>query len=401
MAIKLLKETRALAVPGFSSSGIISGIKKVKKKDLALILSDREASVAGVFTTNMAKAAPVILDIERVKCGKSRGVIINSGSANVSVGRRGMKDAKKMTTMTEQALSLKEGEILVCSTGVIGQPLPMDKIEAGITPLTEKLKDGVWKDASEAIMTTDSSPKTKAVRAKVGGEVITIQGIAKGAGMICPDMATMLAFVMTDAKITPALLKKALKTSVDWSFNRITVDGDTSTNDTVLAFANGASGKAIKANTQAYSDFLELLGIVTLDLAHKIVKDGEGGTKFVEIIVKGARTKAEAERGVRTVGNSLLVKTALYGEDPNWGRIIAAIGRAGIVVNGERLDIFFDNICVVRRGVDAGNEKKAARVLKKKEFKVTINLNAGKGEYNLWTSDIGHEYIKINSEYTS
>ncbi len=406
--------TKIKVVPGFRASGISSGIKKKKEKDLALIVSDTTANVAGVFTTNKVKAAPVLIDIERVKLGLSRGVIINSGCANVSVGRYGMIDARKVLTSLDKKFKNKEftskegsekENFLICSTGVIGQRMPAKKVTDSLSKLVATLSSSGFKDASEAIMTTDAYPKMCGFKVNIGDKPVSILGLAKGAGMICPDMATMLCFFMTDAKISTSLLRRALKDAVGASFNRITVDGDTSTNDTVLAFANGTSGGApIKSGSSDYKKFSDMLKDISLELAHKIVKDGEGATKFIEVNVKGAKSQSDAQRCARTVANSPLVKTAFFGEDPNWGRIMAAIGRSGAVIKPEKINIHFNNVAVARGGVEVGNEREAASEMKKKEITLTIDLGLNKltkNSYKMWTTDLGHEYIKINADYRS
>jgi len=395
-------ETAELVVPGFRASGISCGIKDKGKKDLALILSDVEAEAAGVFTTNRVKAAPVLLDMERIAGGKARGVVVNSGNANACTGRKGSRDSLRTATLVEKALGIKKGDILVCSTGVIGVPLPVKKIEANIPGLVKKLAPEGLKEAASAILTTDAFPKTFCAKKTIGGRPVTIAGIAKGAGMIAPDMATMLAFFFTDACIKSGVLVKALREAVDATFNTIMVDNDTSTNDTVLAFANARSGCAeIKTRGSGYAAFTGLLKDAALNLAHMIVRDGEGATKFVEIDIRGARSVKEAQIAARTIAGSMLVKTAFFGGDPNWGRVIAAIGRAGITMDQNKVDIFFGPVPVVKRGLDAGNERRAARVLKKAEFTVRVDLNRGKGSARLWTSDLSYDYVRINSSYRS
>ena len=389
-----------LKVPGFRAAGIPCGIKRNGKRDLALILSDVEANVAGVFTKNTVKAAPVLIDIERVKRGKARGVVINSGNANACTGERGYKDALGMAACVEEAVGAEKGSILVCSTGVIGVPLPVEKVMKSAPGLIEALNYDGLANACEAIMTTDAFPKKAFARAKIGGKTVTLAGIAKGAGMICPNMATMLAFFVTDADMKGGALKLALKEAVDGSFNSIIVDNDTSTNDTVLVFANGMSRcREIKAATQDFKAFLRLLSGVALKLAKMVVRDGEGATRLMEIYVSGAPSVADAKRGARTIAESFLVKTAFFGADPNWGRVMAALGRSGIKFKEERVDISFNGVKVVSRGLDTGREKEAADAISTDEVRVTVNLRAGKQNTKVWTSDLGYEYVKINSAY--
>ncbi len=368
--------------------------------DLALILSDLPAQTAGVFTTNSVKAAPVLLDIKRIKKGVSRGVIVNSGNANACTGARGYRVSERMATLVEKAIGSPKGSILVSSTGVIGVELPVDKVEKGVPALVEELSYGGFHNASAAIMTTDAFPKSSSLRAKINGKTVTVAGIAKGAGMICPNMATMLAFIATDADIKNPALSRALKSAADLSFNSIVVDNDTSTNDTVLVFANGLSGCGeIKTGTEAFNIFSKLLNEVCLKLAHMIVKDGEGATRFIEINITGAASVPDARKAARAVAESFLVKTAFFGGDPNWGRIMAAMGKSGIRMKERKVDISFNGVPVVRRGVDAGNETRAAAAIKVKEVAVQVKLNMGRSSTRLWTTDLSYDYVKINSSY--
>ncbi|MBE7415699.1 MAG: bifunctional glutamate N-acetyltransferase/amino-acid acetyltransferase ArgJ [Deltaproteobacteria bacterium] len=389
-----------MRVPGFRAAGAAAGIKKNGKKDLAVIVSDSPASVAGVFTTNTVKAAPVLLDMKRIRKGLASGLIVNSGNANACTGKEGMRNAEAMADMAERALGLKKGSVLVASTGVIGVPLPIEKVEKGLPFLSRSLGYEGLGPAAEAMMTTDAFPKKTVMKTKLGGVEITLAGIAKGAGMICPDMATMLAFFFTDARIKAPALSKALKAAVDRSFNSIIVDNDTSTNDTVLAFANGAgNGGEIKEGTREFDSFAGLLTAASTELAHMIVKDGEGATRFVEIEVSGAASEHDARKAARTVAESYLCKTAFFGGDPNWGRIIAAIGRAGVKMREERTIVSFNGVQVVLKGLDTGREKEAARAMKKKELLVLVDIGAGRGAARVWTTDLTYEYVKINSAY--
>ena len=391
---------RPLKVKGFRAAGVSVGIKPTRTKDLALIVSDLPARVAGVFTTNRVKASSIDVDIVRTKSGRSKGVIINSGNANACTGKAGIRATDKTLKTIERELGLKSGEMLVSSTGVIGVPLDVSKIERGIPKLVKALSTDGFTSAAEAIMTTDASMKTISGKVQIGDEVIIITAIAKGAGMIRPDMATMLAYFMTDANISVAALRKALKSSVDGSFNRITVDGGMSTNDTALIFANGAAGgELIKPASSAYKKFAQLLNELALRLAHMIVRDGEGATKFVELTVKGAASAMKAERAARSLAESILVKTALFGGDPNWGRIIAELGSIDVSLNPEKTDIEIGGVKVFARGVDTGKETAAARVMKKRDVELTGDLKSGKGTYTLWTTDLSYGYVKLNSQY--
>lgn len=409
--IKTLKKGRpgakakkpALSVPGFRASGIACGIKKGREKDLALILSDVPARVAGVLTKNRVKAAPVLFDTKMLASGTSsgvRGVIINSGNANACTGKKGLEDTRKTARLAEVAAGTKRGRMLVSSTGVIGVPLPLKKIEKGLPALVKALSPSGWHRAAEAIMTTDAYPKTVRGSARVGGRTVTVVGIAKGAGMICPDMATMLAFFATDANLTSAALSRALKTAVDQSFNNISVDNETSTNDTVLIFANGlAGGKSTGLRSRGFSAFSRLLNGLSLSLAHMIVDDGEGATKFLEFHVKGAASESDARRAARALAGSLLVKTAFFGGDPNWGRIVAALGSSGVKMSQEKVGISFNKVPVVRGGLDTGKQNEAARAIKARRVSITVDLKMGKSSYKLWTTDLSNDYVKINSAY--
>ncbi|MFQ5353684.1 MAG: bifunctional glutamate N-acetyltransferase/amino-acid acetyltransferase ArgJ [Thermodesulfobacteriota bacterium] len=389
-----------MKVPGFRASGLSAGIKDKGVPDMALIVSDvPDTTVAGLFTTNSVKAAPVLLDMERVAGGTARGIIINSGNANACTGSSGLRDAAATAALAENSLGLKKGEMLVASTGVIGVPLPMERIKAGASGLAAALGERGFCDASEAILTTDAFTKTALLRKKIGGKMVSILGIAKGAGMINPDMATMLAFFMTDAALSKSVLKSSLKAACTPSFNSIMVDNDTSTNDTVLIFANGRSGAAVKRGAGEYKEFCGLLTELATRLAKMIVKDGEGATRFVEIFIEGAATEAEARRAARAIAGSYLVKTAFFGADPNWGRVAAAVGRAGVKMSEARLDISFNNVAVAAGGVDTGAEKRAARAMKRKNVLLKVNLNMGSGSATFWTTDLGYEYVRINSAY--
>ena len=394
-----------LFVPGFKAAGIACGIKKNGNKDLALIYSEVPAVAAAVFTTNKIKAAPVLIDIQRIKKGLCQAVLINSGNANACTGKKGMEDAARMAAAVEDALGIKKGLAMVSSTGVIGQGLPIDRIEKGIPKLVSSLLSKGWNDAVNAIMTTDAFPKVAFEKCRIGGKEITVLGIAKGAGMICPNMATMLAFIATDAAVERKALQAALKTAVDKSFNSITVDGDTSTNDTVLLLANGKAGnKKLRAPNSDPRTFYQMLEKVCQSLAKMIVMDGEGATKLLEFNVSGAKTDKDAKKVAETVANSPLVKTAFFGEDANWGRIIAAIGRSGADVKEEKINIYFNDIAVVIKGQKARGkgqeiERKAAKAVKEKEICIKIEMGLGKGKKTVWASDLSYDYVKINAAY--
>jgi glutamate N-acetyltransferase/amino-acid N-acetyltransferase len=387
---------------GFSFSGIVSGLKKASQKDLGLIYSEVPASIAGVFTKNRVQAAPVLLDRERIKKGLCRAVIVNSGSANCCTGVQGMKDAISETRLAADELNVSEELVLVASTGVIGKPLALDKIESAVPELVKALSPGGINNFAQAIMTTDTIPKIVSRKGNIGGSGFNITGVAKGAGMICPDMATMLCFVCTDAGASPGYLEEVLLSSVEKSFNRITIDGDTSTNDTVLLMANGTSGAVVGSRADK-TYFQELLDEVLKELAKMVVKDGEGATKLVDIIVKGAGSGSDAEKIAKTIANSSLVKTALFGEDANWGRILAAAGRSGIEFDPGLVSISFDDVLMVKNGMGCGEaaEIEATKVLKKPEFAIKVDLKMGDGKASVLTCDFSIDYVKINADYRS
>lgn len=397
-------DTRNFSVPGFKAWGIHCGIKKEGKKDLALIFSDREAAVAGVFTRNRVKAASVLLDMARVKSGKGRAIVANSGCANACTGKRGFSDAQATAELAAKELGIRHDVVYVASTGVIGEFLPMQKVSTGISLAGGLLSPSGWEQAAEAIMTTDMYPKISVVREEIGGKTITVAGIAKGSGMIHPDLATMLCFIVTDAFIPAPALKRALLASADGSFNRISVDGETSTNDMILCMANGAAGNKRPAiGGKDLKKFQACLDTVTRSLAMQVVRDGEGATKFVEITVQGAKNPVEAKRAAMTVARSSLIKTALFGEDANWGRIMAALGNAGVEMDEARTDIHIGKAKIVEKGLGQGKamEREAALALKQREVRIAIDLHKGKAEATVWTCDLSYEYVKINAAYRS
>ena len=391
-----------MSAKGFRFSAVEAAIKKPGRLDLALIFSEIPATVAAVFTTNQVQAAPVLISRERAKNGSARALLVNSGNANACTGEQGMADALECGRRTAEALGLPDDELLIASTGVIGQALPMERFRKGIQPLVDGLAVGTLDNLADAIMTTDTFAKIERRCGEAGGRSYCIEGVAKGAGMIQPNMATMLSFLVTDAAVDPDLLRDAFAESVDGSFNAITVDGDTSTNDTALIMANGAAGNpSIKAGTAEAAAFLALLHDILLSLAKKIVKDGEGATKFVELRVLGAANNADAKKAALSVANSLLVKTAFFGQDANWGRIITAVGYSGVRMDQGRVKISFDDVLMVSDGVFAGGEAEVAgtEVLKQKEFRVTIDLRVGTGEAVVYTSDLSYDYVRINADY--
>jgi glutamate N-acetyltransferase/amino-acid N-acetyltransferase len=397
-------DTKSFSVPGFKAWGIHSGIKKNEKKDLAIIYSDREAAVAGVFTKNRVKAACVLLNTVKVKSGKGRAIIANSGCANACTGKRGFADARATAEIAAGELGVRPDAVYVASTGVIGEFLPMPKIATGIATAVGLLSSSGWEQTAEAIMTTDIYPKRSIVQEEIGGKTVTVAGIAKGSGMIHPNLATMLCFIMTDAVVSASMLKKALLASTERSFNNITVDGDTSTNDMILCMANGAAGnKRPAAGSKDLKKFQACLDAVALSLAKQVVRDGEGATKFVEIEVRGAKNPVEAKRAAMTVAKSSLVKTALFGEDANWGRIMAALGNAGVEMDETRTDIYIGKARLVEKGLGQGKaaDREAALALKQREIQIIIDLHKGKASATVWTCDMSYEYVKINAAYRS
>jgi glutamate N-acetyltransferase / amino-acid N-acetyltransferase len=390
------------ALIGFKAAGMVAGIKKNGQPDLGAIFSTQPAAVAAVFTRNKVQAAPVLLDKERVKSGICQVIIANSGNANCCTGQQGVDDAKNMTGMAAKQLKIDTQSVLVASTGVIGQALPIAQIQAAMPQLVQKLSQDGFDDFATAIMTTDTVPKLVTKSGEIDGNNYTITGISKGSGMIHPDMATMLAFVCTDADVPVKMLSAVLKKSVDRSFNCITVDGDTSTNDTAIIMANGLSGA--KVINEAHQDqFQQVLDDVLMQLARMMIKDAEGGTKLSEIIVQGAKTVADARKVAETIAGSSLVKTALFGQDANWGRILAAAGRAGVDMDPDTVDIYFDDVLLVKKSVWCGDAAEAAAtaVLKNSEMVITVDLHLGEGQANMLTSDLTIDYIKINADYRS
>jgi glutamate N-acetyltransferase/amino-acid N-acetyltransferase len=386
---------------GFRAAGVHAGIK-ADKLDMALLVSDVPAVSAGVFTTNRVQAAPVKVCREVLGKGVARAVVVNSGSANACTGPQGMKDSRRMGALAAKALGVPASQVFMCSTGTIGKPLPMDKIERGVEMASSALSVDGGQLAAKAIMTTDTVDKQAAVEVVIDGVPVRIGGMAKGSGMIAPNMATMLCFMTTDAKVARPALQACLREAVAVSFNRMTVDGDRSTNDTVLFLANGTAGnRLLKPGHKQWPRFAETVRAVALDLARQIVRDGEGATKFVTVTVKGAASEADADRAARAVANSLLVKTSWFGMDPNWGRVIAAVGYSGAKVNADLVDISFDGVAAVRRGCRAPGFalEQLEEVLKRPAFEIVAHLHLGRGEATVYTCDCSYDYVKINASY--
>ena len=391
---------KSIGCPGFEAAGMAAGIKKNGAFDLGLICSRQPSVVAGVFTRNLVQAAPVLVSKSRVIKGTARAVVANSGNANCYTGDQGVSDAEAMASLVAAELKIPPEEVLVASTGVIGAPLPMEKIASAAPVLATHLSENGFDAFSQAIMTTDTVPKLVLRTGEIHGRPVTLVAAAKGAGMIRPDMATMLCFVCTDVRIQAPVLQHCLKHAVDRSLNRITIDGDTSTNDMVLILANGASGAEVE-HSEHRQAFQALLDDLLADIAHRLVQDGEGVTKVVRITVKGAPSDTAAWRIADTVAHSPLVKTAFFGEDANWGRIIAAVGRSGIPLDPEKIDLYFGPVQIVGRGRWCGPEAEAqaTAVLKQAEFPVLIDLHQGVGADSLLTCDFSLDYVKINADY--
>ncbi len=403
MSIVLFQECTGgvTAANGFTAGGVYCGIRKVKK-DIAIIRSETPATVAGVFTTNKVVAAPLMVDKEQLsKSSLCSAVVVNSGNANACTGEQGMKDAWQMVTQTAEVLNIPKEHVLVSSTGVIGQYLPMENITQGIQELTGKLSAQGGTDAAEAIMTTDTFSKEIAVQFNIDSAIVTVGGMCKGSGMISPNMATMLGFVTTDAVISQSALQQALNRANARSFNRLTVDGDMSTNDMVLVLANGAAKNiVIMENTPAYEKFVQALEHVLVSLAKMIARDGEGASKLIEIVVNGATTEEEAAQAARSVANSNLVKTAIHGADANWGRVLAAVGYSGIDFDPAKVAISFNDVAVLRPNYEIVlDEEKAKATLMQDTIFIYIDLHQGPAHAQFWTCDLTKEYIHINASY--
>ncbi len=369
-----------------------------------MIYSEVPANAAGLFTTNAVKAAPVQLGMKQIRRGLCQAVVVNSGNANACTGSEGLRNAQTVSKWVAKALGIGEPLVLVSSTGVIGSPLPIQKFEEGIPGLVNDLSPEGFMRTVEAIMTTDTFPKVEVATCRIRGTLVKLCGMIKGSGMIRPDLATMLSFLVTDANINPPLLQRMLEKAAHDSYNRITIDGETSTNDTVLLLANGKAGHpAIDRLDRDGETFQSMLSEVCQNLSKNLIKDGEGATKFIEIEVQGARTLEDAKQAAYAIAHSPLVKTAFFGEDANWGRILCALGHSGARINPNRIDVFFDRSPVVENGMGVGGrlEERAGQVIKKKSFKVTVDLHQGKGRFSVLTIDLSLDYVKINASYRS
>jgi glutamate N-acetyltransferase/amino-acid N-acetyltransferase len=395
----------SLATPrGFRAASVAAGIKKATGAlDLALIFSEvPQTTAAGVFTTNLAAAAPVLLsrrNLQRSR-GQARAVVVNSGNANACTGAGGLHVAERTAAAAAALLNVPREQTLVASTGVIGVPLEPELILSQLPTLKEKLSVENASSVAQAIMTTDTTPKSYVLRSSIDGETVHLAGVAKGSGMIHPRLATLLSFITTDALVGPRMLHYVLRAAVEVSFNRVSVDGDTSTNDSVIAMANGASRVAVRPGNQSRAWFLAGLTELCQALARMIARDGEGAKKLVTVEVRGAKSDSDAERIARAIANSPLVKTALAGSDPNWGRILCAAGYSGASFNPEKVDILVNELFLCRKGMDARFDETAARrELDQKELTLRIDLHTGRGSSRVWTCDLTHDYITINASY--
>lgn len=395
------------SIPGFQAAGITGGIKASGKKDLAFILADQPCNWAAMFTTNAFQAAPVLYDkalLTKTGGRNLRGVIINAGNANACTGQAGEANARQMARLAEQAAHLPPDSVLVMSTGVIGHPLPMDKLAAHIPRVTKAVSVTGFNAAAEAILTTDTHPKTAGLTRPLNGQTVYIGGIAKGSGMIHPNMATMLAVILTDARLNPTGLNTALKQAVNHSFNRLSVDGDTSTNDTVLLMASGQADQT-PLKGQALTDFTAALTEVCVTLAKQIARDGEGATKLVEIQITGAHTETEAVQAAAAIATSPLSKTALFGNDPNWGRFLVAAGYSGVTITPNRTSLWLRTPAVTVQLVEAGrplpfDPVSLSRAMEQtSDIVIQLNLGAGNARTTYWTCDLSYDYVKINADY--
>ncbi len=389
------------SVQGIKAAGVFAGIKK-SRKDLSLIYSEVPCTAAGTFTLNKVKAAPTLISQNMIINTEQgiRAILVNSGNANACTGEQGFADAYETQRYCAEKLGILPEETLISSTGVIGVKLPVDKMKHGIDIIVPLLSTEGGEDAAEAILTTDLKIKSYAVKVKLSAGEVTIGGICKGSGMIMPNMATMLGYLATDARIAKPLLQKLLSGSVNFSFNRITVDGDTSTNDMVVLLANGLAGIDLEEGTEDYAIFSQALTAICIEMAKAIVVDGEGATKLVQIDVKNAKSPAEANAAARTIANSPLVKTAFYGEDANWGRILSAAGNSGAEFDPGKVSIYFDDLAVFLPDYNIVlDEAKAKAILSKSAYTVTVDLVAGESSTTWWTCDFSEDYIKINARY--
>ena len=394
-----------IAPKGFKAGSVHCGLKRnIKNHDIGIIFSEQPCKTAALFTTNQIVAAPIKQSRNVVKNGTAQAIVVNSGNANACTGKKGEKDAETMALLTSKHLNIKPDEVIVASTGIIGHHLPMAKIKSGISKSSECLGDKNTHaiNIAKAIMTTDLVPKHIAVQIKIGGKEVTIGAIAKGSGMISPDMATMFCLITTDAAISLNTLRSSIKRSTEISFNQITVDGHMSTSDMVAILANGmAQNRNITSSTKSeLALFQKALDYVTMNMAKEIVKDGEGATKFVQIEIHEAKSVSEAKKIARTIAESPLVKTAINGEDPNWGRIVSAAGYAGVALDESKLHLSVNKVTIYKKGLPVTPApKRLNSVMKKKEITIQLHLGMGNKSTTLWTCDLSKEYVSINADY--
>jgi glutamate N-acetyltransferase/amino-acid N-acetyltransferase len=392
------------AVPGIQAGGVAAGIKPSGKKDLALIYSPTPARVAAVFTSNQVKGAPVLVSMEHARSGIAQAIVASSGCANVCTGEQGLRDAREMTKLVGELLRMPAKHVLIAATGVIGVPMPMDKVRAALPKLVKALSPQGGRAAAEAIMTTDTLPKEAALRVDIGGRPVTLGGIAKGVGMIEPHLATMFCFVATDAVIAPDTLRPVVRRAVEGTFNRITVDGDQSTSDTVAVLANGVAENApLAPGARGLRGFARALEALMQRLARMLVADGEGASRLVTVTVRGAATRRDAVVAARSVANSPLVKTAIAGQDPNWGRIMMALGKSAARVEQQRVAIAFEDELLVEQGMlrEGARIGRIREIMGRPEYAITVDLGLGRGEDRVWTCDLSEEYVRINAKYTT
>jgi glutamate N-acetyltransferase/amino-acid N-acetyltransferase len=400
--VKVAVKPRAIRVPGYRFAGVACGLKESGNRDIALIVSDRPAVAVGAFTTNRVKAAPVVIGQERVQRGRVQAILVNSGNANAYTGREGERVARQLTGLVAERLGIDEQLVVPSSTGRIGVQLPPARMRRGVVAAVRALRPDGFHDALEGMMTTDAFAKFAVERVRLDGRLVTVAGLAKGAGMIAPHMATLLVYVLTDARASRPALRRMLHAALPRSFNAIVVDGDMSTNDTILLLANGAAGnRTVTPGTRGYAALADAVGRVMRGLARMIVKDGEGATKLIDIAVRGARTPRDAARVADAIARSPLCKTAFFGGDPYAGRIVCAAGYSGARFDPSKLDVFLDGVQIVRRGreVVRAVERRASRVAAAPEFTLTLDLHAGSGSALRMASDLSVDYVRFNSDY--
>jgi glutamate N-acetyltransferase/amino-acid N-acetyltransferase len=400
---RVLGDNSVAQPKGFVAGTTRAGLKKTGE-DLAVIVSERPAVAAAVFTTNLVQAAPVLVSKEHLRYRTHRAIVVNSGGANACTGEAGLEDARRTAHLVATALNCKPEEVLICSTGVIGQRLKMDLLESGLARVLAGLSRTAGGNVAEAIMTTDTRPKRASKRCQLAGKTVTLAGVAKGAGMIHPNMATLLSLITTDAAISKVVLNAALKQAVRRSFNRLSVDGDTSTNDTLAILANGAAeNEPIKQAAGAdFEVFTKALTDVCRDLAIQVARDGEGARKLITLHIKNAPSESAAEKIAATINTSPLVKTALAGADANWGRILAAAGRSGVKFDVSKVEIKLGNLAVARQGGGLNfSEARALEILQRNEVTITVDLHQGEAQVTAWTCDLTEDYIHINADYRS